>query len=151
MSDKRTEKDLRKDADRIIKDINTLVGDSAVGINRMEDNFLKASSKAKDEIVNWAEDGASQLSSGFEKVSGNVKESISGMAANVSKDVNRGFGRYNKEAQKVADKIPGGFSESAARYPWVIVSLGLALGLFLGVLLKPTRHLKKTLPVYSIE
>ena len=73
-------------------------------------------------------------------MTGNVKDSVADTAAIVRKDVKRGMKQYNNKAQEVADKIPGGFSESAAKYPWVVISLGLALGFFLGILLKPSRH-----------
>jgi ElaB/YqjD/DUF883 family membrane-anchored ribosome-binding protein len=140
MNDQQLNNKVRRDADRIIKDINTLVGDSSNRFSRFEDEVNKAAGKAKEDFEAWAEDGATQFSDKFGRMSGNVKDSVAGAAAAVSKDVNRGIKQYNQKAQEVADKIPGGFSESAAKYPWVVISLGLALGFFLGILLKPSRH-----------
>jgi ElaB/YqjD/DUF883 family membrane-anchored ribosome-binding protein len=140
MNDQQLNNKVRKDADRIIKDINTLVGDTSKRLSRFEDDVNQAAGKAKEDFAAWAEDGATQISDKFGKVTGNLKESIADTAATVKKDVNRGMKQYNKKAQEVADKIPGGFSESAAKYPWVVISLGLALGFFLGILLKPSHR-----------
>jgi ElaB/YqjD/DUF883 family membrane-anchored ribosome-binding protein len=140
MNDQQLNNKVRKDADRIIRDINTLVGDSSNRLSRFEDDVNQAAGKAKEDLTSWAEDGVTQFSEKFGKMSGNLKESIADTAATVKKDVNRGIKQYNQKAQEVADKIPGGFGESAAKYPWVVISLGLALGFFLGILLKPSRH-----------
>lgn len=60
-------------------------------------------------------------------------------AATVKQDVRHGLNDYNAKAQKVADKVPGGFSEMAAKYPWVAISIAVAVGFLLGSLLKPAR------------
>ena len=54
--------------------------------------------------------------------------------------VEHGLRRYNAQVQDVADKFPGSFGKKAARYPWLTVTLFLAFGLLLGVLLKPGRQ-----------
>ncbi len=136
MNDQQLNNKVRKDADRIIKDINTLVGDSSNRLSRFEDDVNQVAGKAKEDINSWVEEGVSN----FERMTGNVKDSVADKAAILRKDVKRGMKQYNNKAQEVADKIPGGFSESAAKYPWVVISLGLALGFFLGILLKPSRH-----------
>lgn len=140
MNDQQLNNKVRKDADRIIKDINTLVGDTSTRLSRFEDDVNQAAGKAKEDFAAWAEDGATQFSDKFGKMSGELKDSVAGAAATVSKDVKRGMNRYNDKAQEVANKIPGGFSESAAKYPWVAITIGVALGFFLGILLKPSRH-----------
>jgi ElaB/YqjD/DUF883 family membrane-anchored ribosome-binding protein len=61
-------------------------------------------------------------------------------AATLKKDVGHGLSQYNAKVQEVADKVPGHFGEMAARYPWVAISLSLAVGLLLGSLLKPARQ-----------
>ena len=136
MDDQQLNNKVRKDADRIIKDINTLVGDTSNRLSRFEDDVNQVAGKAKEDINSWVEEGVSN----FERMTGNVKDSVADKAAILRKDVKRGMKQYNNKAQEVADKIPGGFSESAAKYPWVVISLGLALGFFLGILLKPSRH-----------
>ena len=42
--------------------------------------------------------------------------------------------------QAVADQVPGDFAKKAAGYPWVTITVSLALGLLLGGLLKPGRQ-----------
>jgi ElaB/YqjD/DUF883 family membrane-anchored ribosome-binding protein len=140
MNDQQLNNKVRKDADRIIRDINTLVGDSSNRLSRFENDVNQAAGKAKEELTSWAEDGVTQFSEKIGRMSGNVKDSVAGAAAAVSKDVKRGMNQYNDKAQEMVNKIPGGFSESVAKYPWVVISLGLALGFFLGILLKPSRH-----------
>jgi ElaB/YqjD/DUF883 family membrane-anchored ribosome-binding protein len=139
MNDRQLNNKVRKDADRIIKDINTLVGDSSTRFSRFEDDVNQAAGKVKEELSSWVEEGVSK----FDRMKGNVKDSVASTAAIVKKDVNRGMIQYNNKAQKIADKLPGGFSRSATKYPWVVISLGLALGFFLGILLKPSRHIIK--------
>jgi ElaB/YqjD/DUF883 family membrane-anchored ribosome-binding protein len=140
MNDQQLNNKVRKDADKIIKDINALVGDTSNRLSRFEDDVNQVTGKAKEDLTAWAEDGVTQFSEKFGRMSGNVKDSVAGAAAAVSKDVKRGMNQYNDKAQEMVNKIPGGFSEGVAKYPWVVISLGLALGFFLGILLKPSRH-----------
>jgi ElaB/YqjD/DUF883 family membrane-anchored ribosome-binding protein len=140
MNDRQLEKKIRKDATRVKKDINTLVGDGAARISRFEDNISKATGKAKEDLTTWVGDGASQLSEGVEKLAGEVKETVVGAAATVKKDVGHGLSQYNTKAQEVADKVPGSFGKKVASYPWVAMSISMAVGFLLGVLLKPGRQ-----------
>jgi ElaB/YqjD/DUF883 family membrane-anchored ribosome-binding protein len=128
------------DADKVKKDLNTLVGDSAVRLSRFEDNVSQATGKVKEDLSSWVEGGVSQLSEGYEKLKGDARDSVVSAAATVKKDVGQGLNQYNMKAQEVADQVPGGFSEKAARYPWVTISFALALGFLLGNLFRPTRR-----------
>jgi ElaB/YqjD/DUF883 family membrane-anchored ribosome-binding protein len=65
---------------------------------------------------------------------------VVGAAATVKKDVGHGLSQYNAKAQEVANQVPGGFGKKAVRYPWVTISIALAVGFLLGSLLKPTRQ-----------
>jgi ElaB/YqjD/DUF883 family membrane-anchored ribosome-binding protein len=140
MNDRQLEKKIRKDAAKVKKDISTLVGDGADRLSRLEDNLSQATGKAKEDLTTWVEDGVSQLSEGFEKLTGDAKETVVGAAAAVKKDVGHGLSQYNAKAQEVADKMPGSFGKKVARYPWVAMSISLAAGFLLGVLLKPARR-----------
>jgi ElaB/YqjD/DUF883 family membrane-anchored ribosome-binding protein len=111
MNDRQLEKKIRKDVTRVKKDISTL-----------------------------ADDGVSHLSEGVEKLAGEVKETVVGVAATVKKDVGHRLSQYNTKAQEVADKVPGSFGKKVARYPWVAMSISMAVGFLLGVLLKPDRQ-----------
>ena len=140
MNDQRLEKKLRQDAVKVKKDISTLVGDSAARMSRFEDSVSQATGKAKDDLTTWVEDGVSQWSEGVEKLTGNVKHTVVATAATMQKDVGHGLSQYNAKAQKVADKVPGSFGKKVARYPWVAISMALAIGFLLGFLLKPARN-----------
>jgi ElaB/YqjD/DUF883 family membrane-anchored ribosome-binding protein len=85
------------------------------------------------------EGGVTQLSQGFEKLSGEAKANVEAATEKAKKDVLQGLDKYNSKAQNYADKLPGGFAEKAAKYPWVVISVTLVIGLLLGTLLKPAR------------
>ncbi len=95
--------------------------------------------KTKEDLTTLRDDGVTGLNRQYEHLSDNVKKTVAGAAKNVNQSVEYGLKQYNEKVQEVADKFPGSFSKKAARYPWVTVSLSLALGLLLGVLLKPSR------------
>jgi len=140
MNDQQLENKVRQDASKVKRDLNTLTSDGAALFSRFEDNINQATGKAKEDLTTWVEDSVSQLRKEFEKLTGDATESIVGAAETVKKDVGQGLIQYNAKVQEVADKVPGGFSEKAATYPWVAISIGLAIGLLLGVLLKPGRQ-----------
>ena len=77
------------------------------------------------------------MSRKFEQLSDSTKEMVTEAVKTFNKDVEHGLSQYNTKAQEVADKVPGGFSEKTAKYPWVAMSITLAAGLLVGVLLKP--------------
>lgn len=99
--------------------------------------------KVKKDLNTLVEDGASQLSKGYEKLKGDTRKKVVGAAETVKKDVGDGLSQYNTKAQEVADKVPYGFSEMVARYPWVAISTALVVGFLLGGLLKPGRKFLK--------
>ena len=140
MNNRQLEKKIRKDATRVKNDISTLVEDGAARFSRLEGNISQATGKAKEDLTTFVEDGISHLSEGAEKLAGEVKETVVGAAATVKKDVGHGLSRYNTKAQEVADKVPGSFGKKVARYPWVAMSITMAVGFLLGVLLKPGRQ-----------
>ena len=140
MNDQQLATKVRRDGARVKKDLTTLVEDGTAQISRFEDKVSQAPGKAKEDLTTWVEDGVSQLSEGFEKLTGDARETVVGAAATVKKDVGHGLSQYNTKAQEVADKVPGGFGEKAARYPWVAISLALVVGFLLGSFLNPVRQ-----------
>lgn len=140
MKDGRLEKKVRQDTSRVKKDLNALTSDGVALIDRFEANLSQATDKAKEDLTTWMEDSVSQLLEEFEKLVGDAKETVVDTAATVTKDVGQGLRQYNAKVQEAADKVPGGFSEKAVQYPWVAISIGLAFGLLLGVILKPGRR-----------
>lgn len=138
MNDQQLDHKLRKDADRVKKDINTLVQDSIDRLSRVENNISKASGKTKNDLTTWAEDGVSNLSKGFEKLSGNASETAGEVAKTVKKDVGHRLSQYNAKVKEITGHVPNGFGKKAARFPWVAISIGLFAGFILGMILKPT-------------
>jgi len=110
MNDQQFNEKVSQDADMVIEDLNTLVGD-----------------------------GVSEFNQEFQKLTGDARETMVSAVTAIKKDIGQGLSQYNAKAQEVADKVPGGLGEKAARYPWVAISIALAAGLLLGGLLKPSR------------
>jgi len=140
MKDQQLTNKVRQDAARVKKDLSTLVGDSTARIVRFEDNVSQATGKARDDLTTWVEDGVSQLSEGVEKLTGDVQKSVVDTAALMHKEDGHGLSQYNAKAQKAADKVPGRFGKKVTRYPWVAISVALAIGFLLGFLLKPAQQ-----------
>lgn len=140
MNEQQVDDKIRRDASKVKKLLITLVGDGSARFSILEDNVTQAASKAKEDLTLWVEDGVSQLSEEFDKLTGEAVETVVGTAATVKKDVGRGLSQYNTRAQEVADKIPGGFAEKAAKYSWVAITMALFVGFLLGILIKPGRH-----------
>jgi len=140
MNDKAFGKKVNRDVGKAKKDLATLGDDGVAGLGRIGDKVSQITGKAKEDLTTRVEDGVSQMSQGFEKLTGDARETLVGAAATVKKDVGQGLSQYNAKAQEVADKVPGGFGEKAARYPWVTLSIALAVGFLLGSLLKPARQ-----------
>lgn len=140
MKEQQLKNKMDQDTQKIKEDINALVGDGAVQMSRIEDNISKATGKANKDVTAWVEDGVSQMSDGFEKITSETRENVADAANMMKKDVGHKLRRYNSRAQDIADKIPYGFARKAARYPWVVISIGLVLGFILGNLLKPSRQ-----------
>jgi len=106
---------------------------------QLENNVRQDVAQLNQDLTTSVEDDFSQLSEGFEKLTSDARETVVSAATLVKKDIGHGLSQYNAKAQEVADKVPGGLGEKAARYPWVTVSIALAVGFLVGGLLKPTR------------
>jgi ElaB/YqjD/DUF883 family membrane-anchored ribosome-binding protein len=76
----------------------------------------------------------------FAQGADDAKKTVDETVKTVNKAVGQGLSQYNTKVQELADRAPGDFAKKAAAYPWVTVTLSLAVGLFLGVLLKPGRQ-----------
>lgn len=139
MNDQQLATKVRHDGARVKKDLTTLVEDGAAQITRFEDKVSQTPGKVKENLTIWVEDSVSQLGEGFEKLTDDAKETVVGAATAVKKEVGQGLSQYNAKAQEVADRVPGGFGEKAARYPWVAISIALVVGFLLGSFLKPAR------------
>lgn len=110
MNDRQTENKVQQDAEKIKKDFGAMVGD-----------------------------GVSYLSEGFEKLKGEAKETVDSTMASVKEDISLGLKKYNENAQRAAEKVPGGFSDTISRYPWVGLTVALVVGYQLGRFFKLNR------------
>jgi len=140
MNNQKLENKVRQDAANLKKDSSIFVGDVATRFGRFENDINQATGKARDDLTTWVESEVSHLSDRYESLTGEAREAINGAAATVKKNVGQGINQYNKKAQEVADKVPGGFSAKINKYPWVAFSIALLFGFFLGNILKPTRR-----------
>ncbi len=126
MNDKAFENKVNQDVDQAKENLATLGEDSLAGLDSI-----------KKDLVTLGDDVVTRLSRKFEQLSDSTKEMVTEAVKTLNKDVGHGLNEYNAKAQDVADKVPGGFSKKATKYPWVTMSITLAAGLLLGVLLKP--------------
>ena len=111
MNDKAFENKVNRDIDRAKKDLATLGDDGVAGLNRK-----------------------------VEQLADDAKNMVAGQVKTFNKEVGQGLSQYNSKVQDIADRAPGGLGKKAAEYPWVTVTMSLAFGLLLGVLLKPSRQ-----------
>lgn len=140
MNHRKMDRKIKRDAAQVKKGLSNLVEDKTVQMNTFKNNLMETTGKAKDDLTTWVGDSASQLSEGLDKLTTDAKDTIVESAGLVEKDVKKGLRQYNDKAQKVADLVPGGFSINVVKYPWVAISLSLAIGFILGIMLKPARH-----------
>ena len=111
MNDKKFEKQLIRDIDKAKMDLATLRDDSITGLNRI-----------------------------FEQLTGDTKKTVDVAAKTVNETVGQGLSQFNAKIQDVVDKVPGGLGKKATGYPWVSITISLAVGLLLGAILKPGRQ-----------
>jgi hypothetical protein len=141
MNDQQMRNKIQHDAEKVKEDMSTLAGDTSVQIGRIEENINQATTKAGKDMTTWVEDGVSHFSDGFDKLSQDTRETVRDTTRMMKKDMGHNLREYNTQAQNLANKMPFNFSKKTARYPWVIVSIGLILGFILGNLLKPDRQM----------
>ena len=136
MNEKQLDRKIEKDVEKIEKDISTLAGDSAARVSGFVSEVGKKAVKAKDDATSWVEHAVSDAGEGIGNFTGKAKETVGDAAVEVKEKVGHGLSQYNTKAQEIADHVPGHFGEKAANYPWVSITIALALGFLLGFLLK---------------
>ncbi len=95
---------------------------------------------AKNDMATLGDDGITGLTRKFEQLTDDTKKTVDVAVKNVNKAVEQGLSEYNAKVQDVADRVPGDFAKKVAGYPWVSITISLAVGLLLGVILKPSRQ-----------
>jgi len=96
--------------------------------------------KAKKDLATLRDDGVTGLNRKLEQLADSAKKMVAAPVNTFNKAVGQGLSQYNEKIQEVADRVPGGFSKKAAGYPWVTITMSLAFGVLLGVILKPGRQ-----------
>ena len=96
--------------------------------------------KAKEDVATLGEDGVTGLSRKFEQLTDETKEMVTDAVKSLNQEVGHGLSTYNAKVQDFADRLPGDFGNKVARFPWVTITMSLAAGLLLGVLLRPRRQ-----------
>ena len=96
--------------------------------------------KAKEDVATLREDGATGLGRIFDQLADDTKQMVSVGVKTINQEVGQGLSQYNAKVQDFADRIPGDFGKKAAKFPWVTITMSLAFGLILGLLLKPGRQ-----------
>ncbi len=129
MNDKTFGKKVNRDVNQTKKDLTTLKDDNVTGMTRIKKDF-----------VTLKDDGVTGVSRKFDQLADDTKKKVTGAVQTINEDVGHGLSQYNAKIQEIADRVPGGFSKKAARYPWVTVTISLIFGLLLGGLLKPGRR-----------
>ena len=109
-------------------------------VNRDIDKAKEDVATLREDAVTLGDDGVTGLSRKFEQLTDETKEMVTDAVETLNKEVGHGLSIYNAKVQDVADRLPGDFGKKAARYPWVTITMSLAAGLLLGVLLKPRRQ-----------
>jgi ElaB/YqjD/DUF883 family membrane-anchored ribosome-binding protein len=110
-------------------------------VNRDIDKAKEDVATLGEDVATLGEDGVIGLSRKFEQLTDETKVMVTDAVKSLKKDVGHGLSTYNAKVQDVSDRLPGDFGKKAARYPWVTITMSLAAGLLLGVLLlKPRRH-----------
>ena len=96
--------------------------------------------KAKEDVATLGEDGVTGLSRKFEQLTDETKEMVTDAVKSLNQEVGHGLSTYNAKVQDFADRLPGDLGNKVARFPWVTITMSLAAGFLLGVLLKPRRQ-----------
>jgi ElaB/YqjD/DUF883 family membrane-anchored ribosome-binding protein len=108
-------------------------------VNRDIDKAKEDVATLGEDVATLGEDGVTGLSRKFEQLTDETKVMVTDAVKSLNKDVGHVLSSYNAKVQDVADRLPGDFGKKAARYPWVTITMSLAAGLLLGLLIKPGR------------
>ena len=125
MNDKQFENKVNRDYDKAKKDVATLGEDAAT---------------LGEDAATLGKDGVTGLSRKFEQLTDETKVMVTDAVKSLNMDVGHGLSTYNAKVQDFADRLPGDFGKKAAKFPWVTITMSLAFGLMLGLLLKPGRQ-----------
>jgi len=118
MDDKAFENKVNQDIDKTKADVATL----------------------RDDVATLGDDGATGLGRMVDQLAGDTKQMVAAGVKTINQEVGQGLAQYNAKVQEFADRVPGDLGRKAAIFPWVTITMSLAFGLMLGLLLKPGRQ-----------
>ena len=140
MNDQAFERKVNHDVDALKNDAATLAEDGKTGLDRSANKAVHAVTRAKEDLMAWVGEEGAQVGQKLETLAGSARDTALITAKTVQQDVGTGLNQYNTKIQELSNKVPGGFGEKAARYPWVTITASLVFGFVLGMLLKPSRR-----------
>ena len=109
-------------------------------VNRDIDKTKADVAILREDAATLGEDGATGLGRMFDQLAGDTKQMVAERVKTINQEVGQGLSQYNAKVQEFADRVPGDLGKKAAIFPWVTITMSLAFGLMLGLLLKPGRQ-----------
>ena len=141
MKEQLIDKKVRKDADRLKKDLSELAEDSAARIAKFEEMVGQAYNKAKKDLAKQMESSANQWRKKVSKLTENASRSLAGTVEPLKKDIGRRSSNFTTKAQEIAVELPKNIDKKASGFPWAaMVTIGLAAGFVLGLVIKLARQ-----------
>lgn len=114
MREQLLDRKIRKDADRLKKDLRTLAEDSAARISELEGMVSQDYIKAKKDLAKQVDP--------------------------LRKDIVRRSRDFIANAKEIAVELPKNIDKKASRFPWAgLITIGLVFGFVLGFVVKPGR------------
>lgn len=140
MSTRQIESRIENDVNHLKEDLKDLATDNDVRMKNFGNSVKQSADQAEKDVTTWVGNGVSQLSDRVNTLSDEARAAVVQAAAKLKKSTNQSLDQYNENAQHFADKIPGGFGEKVAKYPWVSLSIVLLAGVLLGSMIRLIRR-----------
>ncbi len=96
--------------------------------------------RAKRDLAVLKDDAVTGLNMKFEQLAERPIKTAEVAMKTLNKSIGQGLHQYNAKVQGVVSNVPGDLSKKVAGYPWVAITASMVLGMLLGVMLKPVRH-----------
>lgn len=141
MSTRQIENRIQQDINHLKKDLQDLATDNEASMKNFGNNIKQSTDQTEENVSTWVGNGVSQISDRFNTLTDEARAAVVQAAAKLKKGANQSLDQYNENAQQFADKIPGGFGEKVAKYPWVTLSIALIAGVLLGSMVRQIRRL----------
>jgi ElaB/YqjD/DUF883 family membrane-anchored ribosome-binding protein len=109
-------------------------------VNQDIDKTVDDVATLRDDVATLGEDGATGLGRKFDQLTNDTRQLVAARVKTINQEVGQGLSQYNAKVQEYADRVPGDFAKKAAKFPWVTITMSMAFGLMLGLLLKPGRQ-----------